>query len=224
MSSISKHGVLTVILAALLFVGAGCSRTVVTTQNPVIYGDVPDPDVIRVGDDYYMTSTTMHLIPGVPVMHSTDLVNWEIVSYLYDQLEDNDKANLTNGEHSYGGGSWASSIKFAKGQYHVCFIANEQHKTYIYHTEDIESGQWTRDVFDMVFHDPALFVDDDGSDWVELKNISAEDIISLNLPTAVPYVFEFDDNYNLVKDYFLGDQEAIAAKMNAVANQGKAKK
>ena len=56
-----------------------------------------------------------------------------------------------------------------------------------------------------------------------LKNISDQDIVSLNLPTAVPYVFEFDDNGNLVKDYFLGDQEAIAAKMNAVANQGKAK-
>ena len=46
----------------------------------------------------------------------------------------------------------------------------------------------------------------------------------LNLPTAVPYVFEFDDEGKLVKDYFLGDQEAIAAKMNAVANQGKAQK
>lgn len=56
-----------------------------------------------------------------------------------------------------------------------------------------------------------------------LKNISDEDIVSLNLPTAVPYVFEFDEKGNLLKDYFLGDQEAIAAKMNAVANQGKAK-
>ena len=57
-----------------------------------------------------------------------------------------------------------------------------------------------------------------------LKNISDEDIISLNLPTAVPYVFEFAEDGSLVKDYFLGDQEAIAAKMNAVANQGKAQK
>jgi 2,3-bisphosphoglycerate-dependent phosphoglycerate mutase len=57
-----------------------------------------------------------------------------------------------------------------------------------------------------------------------LKGISDEDIVSLNLPTAVPYVFEFDDEGKMVKDYFLGDQEAIAAKMNAVANQGKAQK
>ncbi|WP_165021327.1 MULTISPECIES: 2,3-diphosphoglycerate-dependent phosphoglycerate mutase [unclassified Dysgonomonas] len=56
-----------------------------------------------------------------------------------------------------------------------------------------------------------------------LKNISDEDIVSLNLPTAVPYVFEFDENNNLVKDYFLGDPEEIKALMDAVANQGKKK-
>lgn len=56
-----------------------------------------------------------------------------------------------------------------------------------------------------------------------LKNISDKDIISLNLPTAVPYVFEFDDNLNLVKDYFLGDPEEIRKLMEAVANQGKKK-
>ena len=54
-----------------------------------------------------------------------------------------------------------------------------------------------------------------------LKNISDEDIVNLNLPTAVPYVFEFDDDMNLVKDYFLGDPEEIKKLMEAVANQGK---
>jgi 2,3-bisphosphoglycerate-dependent phosphoglycerate mutase len=54
-----------------------------------------------------------------------------------------------------------------------------------------------------------------------LKNISNEEIIKLNLPTAVPYVFEFDHNLKLVKDYFLGDADEIAKKMAAVANQGK---
>jgi 2,3-bisphosphoglycerate-dependent phosphoglycerate mutase len=54
-----------------------------------------------------------------------------------------------------------------------------------------------------------------------LKNISDKDIVSLNLPTAVPYVFEFDDSGNLVKDYLLGDPDEINKKMNAVANQGK---
>ena len=51
-----------------------------TFTNPVIWADCPDPDVIRVGDDFYFVSTTMHLMPGAPIMHSKDLVNWEIVS------------------------------------------------------------------------------------------------------------------------------------------------
>ena len=54
-----------------------------------------------------------------------------------------------------------------------------------------------------------------------LKNISDENIVSLNLPTAVPYIFEFDDDMSLVKDYFLGDPEEIKKLMEAVANQGK---
>lgn len=59
-----------------------------TFSNPVFWADVPDPDVIRVGDDFYMVSTTMHLVPGAPIMHSKDLVNWKIVSYLYDRLDE----------------------------------------------------------------------------------------------------------------------------------------
>lgn len=49
-------------------------------SNPVIYADVPDMDIIRVNDTYYMVSTTMHLSPGCPIMKSKDLVNWEIVN------------------------------------------------------------------------------------------------------------------------------------------------
>ena len=56
-----------------------------------------------------------------------------------------------------------------------------------------------------------------------LKGISDEDIVNLNLPTAVPYVFEFDDDMKLVKDYFLGDPQEIKKLMEAVANQGKKK-
>ncbi len=56
-----------------------------------------------------------------------------------------------------------------------------------------------------------------------LKNISNEDIINLNLPTGIPYVFEFDDNMNLQKDYFLADEETVKKLMDAVANQGNKK-
>lgn len=54
-------------------------------QNPMLWADVPDPDVIRVGDTFYMVSTTMHLMPGGPVMASKDLKNWETVGYIFDK-------------------------------------------------------------------------------------------------------------------------------------------
>ncbi len=55
------------------------------------------------------------------------------------------------------------------------------------------------------------------------ENLSSEEILGVNIPTAVPLVYEFDDDFKVIKKYYLGDQEALAAKMNAVANQGKAK-
>ena len=64
-------------------------------SNPVIYADVPDMDIIRVNDTYYMVSTTMHLSPGCPIMKSKDLVNWEIVNYVYDILGDTDAMNFS---------------------------------------------------------------------------------------------------------------------------------
>ena len=94
-----------------------------TFTNPVIYADVPDLDVIRVGDAYYMVSTTMHLSPGCPVMKSTDMVNWEIVNYVYDTLGDEDKLALRNGESDYGNGSWAASLRYFKEKYYVSFAS-----------------------------------------------------------------------------------------------------
>ncbi|MEO7536955.1 MAG: family 43 glycosylhydrolase, partial [Ferruginibacter sp.] len=66
--------------------------------NPIIFADVPDMSMMRVGDTYYMSSTTMHMSPGVPIMKSKDLVNWQLVSYAYDTLANIDELNLTNGK------------------------------------------------------------------------------------------------------------------------------
>ena len=59
--------------------------------NPMLWADVPDPDIIRVGDTFYLVSTTMHLMPGAPVMASKDLKNWETVGYIFDRLTDSPK-------------------------------------------------------------------------------------------------------------------------------------
>ncbi|RXF68169.1 glycoside hydrolase 43 family protein [Arcticibacter tournemirensis] len=131
-------------------------------SNPVIFADVPDMSMIRVGDTYYMSSTTMHMSPGVPIMKSKDLVNWEIVNYAYNILNDVDELNLANGKSTYGRGSWASSIRYHNGTFYVSTFAGTTDKTYIYSTKNIEKGPWKAHSFKPAFHDHSLFFDDDG--------------------------------------------------------------
>lgn len=133
-----------------------------TFENPVIWADVPDPSVIRVGDTFYMSSTTMHLNPGLPIMTSKDLVNWEIATYVYDVLEKNDNQTLRNGQNEYGQGSWASSLRYHDGTFYVAVASFSAGKTYIFQTNDVENGEWTRSTFDRVYHDMSLLFDDDG--------------------------------------------------------------
>jgi beta-xylosidase len=131
-------------------------------HNPIIFADVPDMSMIRVGDTYYMSSTTMHMSPGVPVMKSKDLVNWQLVSYAYDTLVSNDAMNLDNGKSTYGRGSWASCIRYHKGVFYVSTFAATSGKTHIYSTTNIEKGEWKAISFEPSFHDHSLFFDDDG--------------------------------------------------------------
>lgn len=133
-----------------------------TAHNPIIYADVPDISIIRVGNAYYMSSTTMHMSPGVPIMKSMDLINWKLVSYAYDILDDTDDLNLNNGQSSYGRGSWASSLRYHNGIYYVSTFAGNTGKTYIYTTNNIEKGPWKAISFKPSLHDHSLFFDDDG--------------------------------------------------------------
>jgi len=130
--------------------------------NPVIYADVPDMSMLRVGNTYYMSSTTMHMSPGVAVMKSTDLVNWKIVSYAYDVLDNVDELNLNNGKSTYGRGSWASSLRYHNGVFYVSTFSGTTEKTYIYSTRDIEKGPWKAVSFKPNLGDHSLFFDDDG--------------------------------------------------------------
>ncbi|GIP43595.1 hypothetical protein J45TS6_20540 [Paenibacillus sp. J45TS6] len=132
-----------------------------SANNPIIWADVPDPDVIRVDDAYYMTSTTMHMNPGVPIMKSVDLVHWDIVNYVYDILDETDNQRLSNNENEYGKGSWASSLRYHNGKYYVVFSSSTTGKTYIYQTTDIENGPWTHSTLPF-YHDMSLHFDDDG--------------------------------------------------------------
>jgi beta-xylosidase len=130
--------------------------------NPVVYADVPDLSMIRVGDTYYMSSTTMHMSPGVPIMKSKDLVNWKLIGYAYDTLSTVDALTLSNGKSTYGRGSWASSLRYHNGTFYVTTFAQTTGKTHIYTTKDIEKGPWKSVSFKPDLHDHSLFFDDDG--------------------------------------------------------------
>jgi beta-xylosidase len=129
-------------------------------HNPVIWADVPDPSIIRVGDVYYMSSTTMHFTPGVPIMKSDNLVNWHIINYAYSTLEDSDAFLLQNGENAYGRGTWASSLRYHNEIFYLATFSYTTQKTYIFRTDDIEAGPWETFTLDGLYHDPSLFFDD----------------------------------------------------------------
>lgn len=131
-------------------------------HNPILFADVPDLSMLRVNDTYYMSSTTMHLSPGVPIMRSKDLVNWELINYAYDTLASVDALNLENGQSTYGRGSWASCLRYHQGRYYVSTFAQTTGKTHIYATTDLENGPWQQISFSPSYHDHTIFFDDDG--------------------------------------------------------------
>lgn len=148
-----RHFLLIPFLAAT----TACStHTQEKPANPVIWADVPDPSVIRVGSDFYMSSTTMHMSPGLPIMKSKDLVNWELLGYAHGNLGDKDTLNL-KGANAYGRGSWASSLRFHDGEYYVSTFSASTGKTHVYKSKDIESNKWEEFTFSPVLHDHSLF-------------------------------------------------------------------
>ncbi len=121
--------------------------------------DFPDPDVIRVGDTYYLVTTTMHFMPGCELLRSADLVRWEHVTYVYDTLDSTPAQRLEGNAQAYGHGMWAASLRYHKGRFYVCFVANDTHKTYLYTAED-PVGPWEKHNIEGFYHDCSLLFDD----------------------------------------------------------------
>ncbi|NLT52403.1 MAG: glycosyl hydrolase 43 family protein [Ignavibacteria bacterium] len=152
---------LMIVFCAFFFIISISAQTG-AANNPIIFADVPDMSIIRVGNVYYMSSTTMHFSPGVPIMKSEDLVNWKIVNYAYDVLDNVDEMDLNNGKFTYGRGSWASCLRYHNGIFYLSTFAQTTGKTYIYQTNDIEKGAWKKISFKPSYHDHTIFFDDDG--------------------------------------------------------------
>lgn len=140
-----------------------------TFTNPLLWGDWPDPDVIRVGDTFYMTSTSMHYVPGVPVLSSKDLVNWQMESYAVDRYDEDPRYDMQGGT-LYLNGAWASSIRYSNGKFYVAFCTPYGWGTKVGNfcvcEADSPKGPWHRTVFPDYLYDPGLFIDDDGRAYV----------------------------------------------------------
>jgi beta-xylosidase len=140
-----------------------------TFTNPIMWGDWPDPDVIRVGDDFYFVSTSMHYVPGSPIAKSKDLVNWEIVGYAVDRYDEDPRYDMEGGE-LYLNGSWANSIRYHNGKFYVAFctpygLGIDKGHFSVCEAEKPE-GPWRRTIFPEYLYDPGLFFDDDGRVYV----------------------------------------------------------
>ena len=131
-----------------------------TFTNPIFYDEFSDPDIIRVGDTFYLAGTTMHCVPGPVVMKSKDLVNWEFLSYCSDRHDFGDAFNLQNGKNSYGQGVWAPCLRYHDGIFYVITNMNGV-GTQIYSAED-PAGPWRHISPDFTIHDSSILFDDDG--------------------------------------------------------------
>lgn len=133
-----------------------------TFRNPVLYADYSDPDAIRVGEDYFMTASSFCNAPGLPLLHSRDLVNWKVVNYILPEVpgERYDKP-------VHGCGVWAPSLRYHEGIFYACFPMPDE-GIYMCTTKD-PFGEWSRPVNirpGAGWIDPCPFWDEDGKAYL----------------------------------------------------------
>ena len=133
-----------------------------TYSNPLFYEEFEDPDVIRVGEDYYLAGTTMHMNPAVQLMHSKDLVNWELAGYCADKLVLGPAYRLEGGS-IYGRGIWAPCIRYHDGMFYVFSNVNGA-GLQVFRSKSI-SGPWERNQLPGR-HDMSVLFDDDGKIYI----------------------------------------------------------
>lgn len=131
-----------------------------TYTNPLFYDEFSDPDIIRVGEDYYLAGTTMHSVPGLVVLHSKDLVNWEFSSFCFDRFDDSDDFNLRNGKEAYGQGIWAPAIRYHNSKFYI-FSNINGHGLQVF-ISDSAKGPWKHHQIKGDIYDLSVLFDDDG--------------------------------------------------------------
>jgi xylan 1,4-beta-xylosidase len=166
-----------------------------TFTNPLFYDEFSDPDMIRVGDWFYLTGTTMHAMPGLPVLRSKDLVNWEFMSYASAGLDFGPQFRLENGKSVYGQGIWAPSLRHHNGTFNLFTNVNGR-GTQIYSATD-PRGPWTHREMQRSLHDLSVLFDDDGKVYVvwdhqEMKMAQLTDDLTDLVPGTEKVLFSKD--------------------------------
>ena len=134
-----------------------------TYRNPVLFADYSDPDAIRVGDDYWMTASSFSHVPGLPILHSRDLVNWRLVNHALPRLVPADHFSTPRA----GSGVWAPAIRHHGGKFWI-FYPDPDFGLYVITAED-PAGAWSKPVLLKAgkgLIDPCPLWDDDGSAWL----------------------------------------------------------
>src|SRR6187551_2285521 len=132
-------------------------------KNPILHADYSDPDVIRVGEDYYLVSSSFNAAPGLPILHSKDLVNWSIIGYALQQQPPFDHFSKVQ----HGNGVWAPSIRFHKGEFYL-YYPDPDFGIYLTKAKNI-TGPWTAPVLVQAGQgliDPCPLWDDNGKNYL----------------------------------------------------------
>lgn len=164
-----------------------------TFTNPLFYEEFSDPDMIRVGDDYYLTGTTMHTMPGLPVLHSRDLVNWELISYAAPRLDLAPELRMENGMDYYGQGIWAPCFRYHRDSFYIFSNVN-RYGTQIYSAAD-PAGPWHHRTMNARLHDLTVLFDDDGKIYAvwgynEVKMVQLTDDLMDVVPGTEKVIIE----------------------------------
>lgn len=169
MRSLSKSFLISLVFLSVTCVQSQVSKVWVadngdgTYKNPIINADYSDPDAVRVGDDYYMTSSSFNNVPGLPILHSKDLVNWRLINHVFREQEPKDVFK----KPQHGGGVWAPAIRFHAGEYYI-FFPDPDSGIYMTKTKD-PAGEWSKPLLiaeGKGWIDPCPLWDDDGNAYL----------------------------------------------------------
>lgn len=190
-----------------------------TFTNPVLYADYPDPSMIRVGDYFYLATSTFVNSPGLVICRSEDMVNWEIVGHCMDVLTGSSTYNM-EGTIKYSGGCFAPSIAYKDNTFYVAVTMNDGQRTRIYYAKDV-AGPWKYNELNGSYFDPCLFIDTDGTPYMAYGGAWQNKISMVKLNSSLSSVLEQRTimTYNNVEGSHLSKVNGVYYLFNAVPAQ-----